>query len=68
MTIFGGQVRDLEPLLIEERIPDGWEPRIRSRKGLTIISMNGIVFKVELGIKEKKVPDASTVKTSSENN
>lgn len=44
---------DLEPFLIEERIPDGWEPRILSRKGLTIQAFNGTVLKVES--KTKKI-------------
>jgi hypothetical protein len=54
ITIFGGRVKDLEPFLIEERIPEGWESRIRKRMGLTIAAFNLTVFGVERGIDEKK--------------
>ena len=53
LTIFGGRVKDLRPFLTEERLPDGWEPRIRHRMGLTSLEFNGTVLKVELGIKEE---------------
>ncbi|KAJ6500945.1 Chloroperoxidase [Mycena sanguinolenta] len=52
LTIFGGKIADLEPILTEERIPDGWESRILSRKGLTFLGFNSTVLKVERGIKE----------------
>ncbi|KAJ7077234.1 Chloroperoxidase [Mycena epipterygia] len=56
ITIFGGKIADLEPFLTEERIPEGWEPRIRSRMGLTIFTMNArTVLKVENAIKEEPV-------------
>lgn len=48
-------MQDLQPLLLEERIPDGWEPRILERHGLTITTFNRTVLKVEFGINEKKV-------------
>ena len=54
LTIFGGRVDDLEVVLKEERIPDGWEPRIREPWGLTFAAFNRIVFRVELGIDESK--------------
>jgi len=54
LTIFGGRVDDLESILIEERIPDGWESRIRKVKGLTFAAFNPVVFKVERGIDEEK--------------
>ncbi|KAI0372444.1 Cloroperoxidase [Pilatotrama ljubarskyi] len=53
LTIFGGKMQDLRPLLSEERIPDGWEPRIRHRMGLTMMEFNGTVLPVELNIKEE---------------
>lgn len=53
LWIFGGRVKDLETLLIEERIPDGWEPRIRKRKGITMIKFNKTVLQIEKGIDEK---------------
>ncbi|TFK75585.1 Cloroperoxidase [Pluteus cervinus] len=52
LTIFGGRVKDLEPILLEERIPDGWEPRIRERLGLTILAFNKTVLGVETRTKE----------------
>ncbi|KAJ7911850.1 Chloroperoxidase [Mycena leptocephala] len=56
LTIFGGKVADLEPFLTEERIPEGWEPRVRGRKGLTFLTFNRTVLKVEGAIKEEPVP------------
>lgn len=61
LTIFGGKIDDLRPFLLEERIPDNWQPRITARMGLTIAAFNGVVSKVELGIKEMKV--SRTAKT-----
>lgn len=54
LTIFGGNVEVVESILVEERIPDGWEPSVRARKGLTIAKFNATVLKVEFGINEKK--------------
>ncbi len=53
LTIFGGRMDDLRPFLTEERLPDGWEPRIRHRMGLTIFEFNTTVLPVELGISEE---------------
>ncbi|KAH9927949.1 Cloroperoxidase [Epithele typhae] len=53
LTIFGGQIDDIRTILTEERIPDGWEPRIRHRMGLTILEFNNTVLPVELGVKEE---------------
>ncbi|KAF9467227.1 Chloroperoxidase [Collybia nuda] len=55
LTIFGGRIRDLETILIEERLPEGWESRIRERQGLTLVTFNRTVLGVEFGINEKKV-------------
>jgi len=52
LTIFGGKIDDLRPFLLEERIPDYWQPSITARMGLTIAAFNGVVARVELGIKE----------------
>jgi len=54
LTIFGGRIKDIEPVLLEERLPEGWESRIRRRMGLTFASFNFTVARVELGIDEKK--------------
>ncbi|KAG6836280.1 hypothetical protein H0H93_009552 [Arthromyces matolae] len=55
LTIFGGRVQDLETVLLEERLPDGWESRIRETKGLTLLTFNSkTVSKVEKGVDESK--------------
>lgn len=54
LTTFGGRVHDIQSVLIEERIPDGWESRVRSRWGLTFGSFNLVVFPLEFSISEKK--------------
>ncbi|KAF3047644.1 hypothetical protein E8E12_011152 [Didymella heteroderae] len=53
LTIFGGRVDDLRPMLIEERFADNWEPRVRSPYGLTMAAFNATVLPVELGVKKK---------------
>ncbi|KAJ8475444.1 heme-thiolate peroxidase [Trametes cubensis] len=53
LTIFGGRVDDLRSFLGEERLPDGWESRIRHRMGMTAFEFNFKVFSVELSIKEE---------------
>jgi len=55
LTIFGGRVKDLETILLEERLPEGWESRVRRRFGLTLAQINlSEVIWVEIGINEKK--------------
>ncbi|KAH9961138.1 Cloroperoxidase [Lactifluus volemus] len=53
LTIFGGCVPDLYTFLAEERLPDGWESRVRDQMGLTIFTFNRTVFRVELGVEEE---------------
>lgn len=53
LTIFGGRVDDLKPMLIEERFSENWEPRVRSHYGLTMAAFNATVLPVELGVKKK---------------
>ncbi|KAG6810652.1 hypothetical protein H0H92_010915 [Tricholoma furcatifolium] len=61
LTIFGGRVKDLETILLEERLPEGWESRIRETKGLTLITFNSkTVKKVENGIDESKFAPSAT--------
>jgi hypothetical protein len=55
LTIFGGSVTDLTPMLVEERFSEHWEPRVMARYGLTMAKFNGTVLPVELGINTKKV-------------
>ena len=52
LTIFGGRIADLRPILTEERIPDNWESRIRKPWGLTMGSFNATVLGVEMRIQE----------------
>ncbi|KAF2448802.1 hypothetical protein P171DRAFT_428813 [Karstenula rhodostoma CBS 690.94] len=42
-----------DPMLLEERFPDDWEPRIRSRFGLSLAAFNGTVLPVERGVDTK---------------
>lgn len=44
---------DIYTFLTEERIPDGWESRVRERMGLTFVSFNCTVLGVELGVREE---------------
>lgn len=45
--IFGGRVLDLKSILIEEKLPDEWESRVRSRVGLTSATLNLRVLPME---------------------
>ena len=56
--IFGGRVDDLNVFLKEERLPAGWEPRIREPWGLTLAAFIQTLLRVELGIDESKVREA----------
>ena len=53
LTIFGGKVRDLRPILLEERLPDGWQPSERHPMGLTMLTFQSTVMAVEMGIPEE---------------
>jgi hypothetical protein len=55
LTIFAGSISDLTPMLTEERFPEHWEPRIRSRFGLTMAKFNGLVIHLEMGVNTEKV-------------
>lgn len=52
LCIFGGRVDDLEPFLAEERIPEGWEPKVLMHSGVTFIVFNRTALEVEHGIQE----------------
>ncbi|ESK94818.1 aromatic peroxygenase [Moniliophthora roreri MCA 2997] len=47
LRIFGGKLDDLRVMLVEERIPEGWESFCRGRKGLTMASFNLTALKIE---------------------
>jgi hypothetical protein len=55
LTLFGGSISDLTPMLTEERFADQWEPRVRDRYGLTMAKFNGTVLPVERGVDVKKI-------------
>jgi len=55
LTIFAGSITDLTPILTEERIPDNWEPRVRSRFGFSMARFNMTVIPVEKGVNTKKI-------------
>ena len=55
LIIFGGSISDLTPMLTEERFSENWEPRNRSRFGLTMASFNATAASVEMGVNTKKI-------------
>jgi hypothetical protein len=55
LTLFGGSVADLTPMLTEERFAENWEPRVLSRFGLTMAMFNTTVLPVEFGVNTKKI-------------
>lgn len=54
LTIFGGRVADLEAILIDEKLPEGWESRILEHFGLTVIAFNKVVSRVGKGTEGEK--------------
>jgi hypothetical protein len=54
LTIFGGNIDDLTPMLTEERFSPNWEPRVREHFGLTMAKFNFTVLPVERGVDIKK--------------
>ncbi len=60
LTIFGGSVSDLTPILTEERFSEHWEPAIRARFGLTMMKFNSTVIPVERGINTKEIESEET--------
>lgn len=62
LTIFGGRINDLTPMLTEERFSEQWEPRITSRFGLTMAMFNFTVLPVERGVNAKVSEHGGTAK------
>ncbi|OBT76327.1 hypothetical protein VF21_03326 [Pseudogymnoascus sp. 05NY08] len=58
LTLFGGSIADLTPMLTEERFSENWEPRVRSRFGLTMAKFNATVIPVERGVDTKSIIQA----------
>ena len=54
LTIFGGRVNDLTPMLKEERFSEKWQPRVLEKYGLTMAKFNFTVLPVERGVDVKK--------------
>lgn len=48
--VFAGNAADLKTWFLEERMPDNWEPRLRTRYGFTIAQLNQRSFQIEYGI------------------
>ncbi|KAG8717196.1 hypothetical protein FRC09_014630 [Ceratobasidium sp. 395] len=48
--VFAGNAADLKTWFLEERIPDNWEPKSRTRYGFTIAQMNQRSFQIGFGI------------------
>lgn len=61
LTIFGGRIDDIRTLLLEERLPERWESRVRAPWGLTMASFNAVSMKIELAVDER--PDRTTSET-----
>lgn len=64
LTIFGGRVDDLEPMLTEERFSEKWEPRVLDRYGLTMAKFNFTVLPVERAVDVKPYTKAETTQHS----
>ena len=47
-------MKDVESILVDERIPEGWESRIVKPYGLTFATFNTFVLPLEFGVDEKK--------------
>jgi hypothetical protein len=54
LTHFGGDIEILRSFLLEERLPDGWEPTNTDAKGLTLIKFTKTLVPVELMTDESK--------------
>jgi hypothetical protein len=46
-------VDDLRDILLHERIPEGWESRIRQPHGLTMATFNKTILAVAFRVREK---------------
>jgi hypothetical protein len=54
LTHFGGDIETLRTFLLQERLPDGWEPAVTDAKGLTLMKFNTIALPVELMTNERE--------------
>ncbi|RDB17072.1 putative sterigmatocystin biosynthesis peroxidase stcC [Hypsizygus marmoreus] len=49
LTVFDGDVGNLHDFLLEERLPEAWEPACRERMGVSLLKIAGKGIKVEIG-------------------
>ncbi|KAG1867262.1 hypothetical protein DFJ58DRAFT_723935 [Suillus subalutaceus] len=59
VTVFGGRMDHLHSFLHHERLPEGWESRIRQPHGLTLTTFNKTILRVELGVCEQDWAEAA---------
>ncbi|KAG1722647.1 Chloroperoxidase, partial [Suillus paluster] len=59
VTAFGGRVDDLHSFLLDERIPEGWESRVRQPYGMTMMNLNRTILRIEFGVHEKDWAEAA---------
>ncbi|CCM06641.1 uncharacterized protein FIBRA_08923 [Fibroporia radiculosa] len=59
LTIFGGRVDDLAVVLLEERLPPGWQSRVRHPAGLTFTQFQPTILRIELAIQEGSAPEGT---------
>ncbi|KAF8742189.1 Peroxidase, family 2, partial [Rhizoctonia solani] len=62
--VFGGNAADLKTWFIEERMPDGWEPRNLTRNGFTIARLNTLYVSPSTSRPHPVAPVRSTGGTS----
>jgi hypothetical protein len=53
LSTMGGRVDDLHSFLLDERLPEGWESRVRQSRGLTLVNFNKLALTIECGVREK---------------
>jgi len=54
ITVFGGEIPLLRTWLLEERLPDGWEPRNRDRLGTSMAAFNRVLLGIYTKMDERK--------------
>ncbi|KAG2140655.1 Chloroperoxidase [Suillus clintonianus] len=59
VKVFGGRVDHLHSFLLEERLPEGWESRIRDPYGMTLTTFNKTILAVEFGVRERDWAEAA---------
>jgi hypothetical protein len=59
VTVFGGRVEDLRSFLLHEQIPESWESRICQPHGLTMMTFNKTILRVEFGVCEQEWTEAA---------